>query len=135
MCQELPNQQRGVPYFLVVSVPRYFPERICWALSDDYTNASQGHVGIYKKKDLINLLESEGAKTWASHHAHSLHTPYWWLKCLVGPARNDSTLVNLYHCFLTWDIMKQPRFTKLLEYLLNPLLGKSTVVYLLKVKS
>jgi ubiquinone/menaquinone biosynthesis C-methylase UbiE len=34
---------------LVVSVPRYFPERICWALSDDYTNANQGHVRIYKK--------------------------------------------------------------------------------------
>ena len=35
---------------LVVSVPRYFPERICWALSDDYTNANQGHVRIYKKR-------------------------------------------------------------------------------------
>ncbi len=120
---------------LVVSVPRHFPERICWALSDDYTNANQGHVRIYKKKDLIDLLESEGAKTWATHHAHSLHTPYWWLKCLVGPTREDSTLVNLYHRFLTWDIMKQPLITQLLENLLNPLLGKSVVVYLRKAKS
>jgi ubiquinone/menaquinone biosynthesis C-methylase UbiE len=120
---------------LVVSVPRYFPERICWALSDDYTNANQGHVRIYKKKDLINLLESEGAKTWAAHHAHSLHTPYWWLKCLIGPTREDSVWVNLYHRFLTWDIMKQPFLTRFLETLLNPLLGKSAVVYLRKTKS
>jgi hypothetical protein len=120
---------------LVVSVPRYFPERVCWALSDDYTNANQGHIRIYKKKDLIHLLESEGAMTWATHHAHSLHTPYWWLKCIVGPMREDSTLVNLYHRFLTWDMMQKPWITHLLENLLNPLLGKSTVVYSRKSKS
>ncbi len=114
---------------LVVSVPRYFPERICWALSDDYTNANQGHLRIYKKKGLINLLESEGAKTWATHHAHSLHTPYWWLKCLVGPTRDDSGLVNRYHRFLTWDIVKRPKITRWLDNLLNPLYGKSLVVY------
>jgi hypothetical protein len=40
--------------------------------------------------------------------------------------------VNLYHRFLTWDIMKQPRGTRFLENLLNPILGKSLVVYLKK---
>ncbi len=35
---------------LVVSVPRYFPELICWAVSDDYRSASDGHIRIYKKK-------------------------------------------------------------------------------------
>ena len=90
---------------------------------------------IYKKKKLIALLESEGAKTWAILHAHSLHTPYWWLKCLVNPTNEDSAIVNLYHRFLTWDIMKQPWVTQLLKNLLNPLLGKSIVVYLRKEKS
>ncbi|UCH23870.1 MAG: class I SAM-dependent methyltransferase [Deltaproteobacteria bacterium] len=114
---------------LVVSVPRYLPERICWALSDDYTNANQGHVRIYKKKALSALLESEGAKIWSTRHAHSLHTPYWWLKCLVGPTREDSIPANLYHRFLMWDIMKRPKITRWLEDLLNPLIGKSLVVY------
>jgi len=67
---------------LVVSVPRYWPEHICWSLSDEYYNANQGHVRIYKKKDLITLFESSGVKKWACHFAHSLHTPYWWMKCL-----------------------------------------------------
>jgi ubiquinone/menaquinone biosynthesis C-methylase UbiE len=114
---------------LVVSVPRYLPERICWALSNDYIDANRGHVRIYKKKELINLLKREGAIPWAIHYAHSLHTPYWWLKCLTGPTRNDSGLTNLYHRFLTWDILKRPKITGWLEYLLNPLLGKSLVVY------
>ena len=119
---------------LVASVPRYWPERICWALSDEYYNANQGHVRIYKKKDLINLFESSGVKKWASHFAHSLHTPYWWLKCLVGPTRDDSSPVNLYNRFLTWDIMKKPRITRLIDYLLNPILGKSIVLYFKKTK-
>ena len=119
---------------VVVSVPRYLPERICWALSSDYHNANNGHIRIYKQKELIELLEMAGVKKWALHFAHSLHTPYWWLKCLVGPTRNDSSLVNLYHRFLVWGIMKRSRMTRWLEHLLNPLLGKSLVLYLRKGK-
>jgi len=119
---------------VVVSVPRYLPERICWALSADYHTANNGHVRIYKQKELIELLETAGVKKWAHHFAHSLHTPYWWLKCLVGPTRNDSWLVNLYHRFLVWGIMKRSRVVRWLEHLLNPLLGKSLVLYLRKGK-
>ena len=81
----------------------------------------------------LKILEDAGVEKWAMHCAHSLHTPFWWLKCLVGPNRSDSASVNLYRRFLTWDIMKQPRGTRLLENLLNPILGKSIVVYLRKV--
>ncbi len=120
---------------LAVSVPRYFPERICWAVSDEYRSASDGHIRIYKKKELTMLLEKSGVKQWAVHFAHSLHTPYWWLKCLSGPNRDDSMPVNLYHRFLVWDMMKQRWFSRSLEHLLNPLLGKSLVIYLRKVKN
>jgi 2-polyprenyl-3-methyl-5-hydroxy-6-metoxy-1,4-benzoquinol methylase len=119
-------------YNLVVSVPRYWPERICWALSDDYVNCERGHIRIYKSKALLALFYGFGLKKWAVHHAHSLHTPYWWLKCLQGPSRTDSPLVNLYHRFLTWDIMQKPRVTRILDRLLNPILGKSVVVYMRK---
>ncbi len=117
---------------LVASVPRSWPERICWALSQDYHTNRGGHVRIFKQSELIADLEKSGVKEWAVHFAHSLHTPYWWLKCLVGPNREDSIPVNLYHRFLTWDIMKQPRSTRFLENLLNPVLGKSVVIYLKK---
>jgi 2-polyprenyl-3-methyl-5-hydroxy-6-metoxy-1,4-benzoquinol methylase len=117
---------------LVVSVPRYLPERICWALSADYYRANGGHIRIYRKKDLVRRLEEAGARRWAAHFAHALHTPYWWLKCLVGPTREDSVPVNLYHRFLVWDIMKRPWMSRLLDYLLNPIIGKSIVLYLRK---
>lgn len=114
---------------LVVSVPRYLPERICWALSDDYSSANQGHVRIYRKKPLVVLLENCGVLHRNSHFAHSLHSPYWWLKCLVGPTRDDSALVKQYHRFLVWDMMEKPRLTGLLDRFLNPFIGKSLVLY------
>ena len=120
---------------LVVSVPRYLPERICWALSEEYYKANDGHLRIYKKRQLTNLLEKAGAKKWAVHFAHSLHTPFWWLKCLVGPTRDDSRLVNLYHSFLVWDMMNPTRIMRFLDNLLNPVLGKSLVIYLRKEKN
>ena len=45
---------------LVVSVPRYLPERICWALSEAYHNEKGGHIRIYRKNELIGLLEAQG---------------------------------------------------------------------------
>ncbi len=121
-------------HHLVLSVPRFWPERICWALSSQYANSNNGHIRIYRKKNLIALLQNCGVQPWALHYAHSLHAPYWWLKCVIGLTRTDSKLVNMYHRFLNWDMMKQPRATGLLERLLNPILGKSLVVYLKKEK-
>ncbi len=120
---------------LVVSVPRRLPERICWSLSKDYGHSNDGHIRIYRKDELTGLLEGAGVRKWATHYAHSLHTPYWWLKCLLGPTRDGLVLVNLYHGFLVWDMMKKVWITRLLDYLLNPLLGKSMVIYLRKEKN
>jgi SAM-dependent methyltransferase len=114
---------------LVVSVPRYGPERLCWTLSADYAAVEGGHVRIYRKAELLARLAGAGLKPRAAHYAHSLHTPYWWLKCLVGHRRKDSLIVNLYHRFLVWDLLKKPRLTSVLERILNPILGKSLVVY------
>jgi SAM-dependent methyltransferase len=117
---------------LVVSVPRCWPETICWMLSTDYHTAAGGHVRIFRPARLITELQNAGVQKWARHYAHSLHTPFWWLKCLLGPDREDARPVALYHRFLTWDMMKQPRSTRLLDNLLNPVLGKSIVLYFRK---
>ncbi len=114
---------------LAVSVPRHGPERLCWALSADYAATEGGHVRIYRKPALLAQLRRAGLKPRALHYAHSLHTPYWWLKCLVGPRRTDVRVVNLYHRFLVWDLLKKPRLTRAIERMLNPILGKSLVVY------
>lgn len=117
---------------MVISVPRFFPEWVCWRLSDEYHMANQGHIRIYRKKRLVAMFENLGLQLTGLHYAHSLHAPYWWLKCLVGPTREDSQPVNIYHRFLTWDIMQKPKLTRLLDRLFNPLFGKSLVLYFMK---
>lgn len=68
-----------------------------------------------------------------AHHAHALHTPYWWLRCLVGVSREDHPLVAAYHRFLVWDIVRSPRLTRAVDRVLCPVLGKSLVVYFVRL--
>lgn len=117
---------------LAVSVPRRWPEAICWRLSAEYRNTPGGHIRIYRKSELIALLSAAGARLRSSHFAHALHTPFWWLKCLRGPNREPAGLVAAYHRLLVWDLMRRPWITRFLERLLDPVLGKSTVLYLEK---
>ncbi len=113
---------------VAVTVPRYGPERICWALSDDYHANEGGHIRIYRAGVLRARLAAAGLVPGASHHAHALHAPYWWLKCAVGVQR-DSAAVRAYHRLLVWDLSKRPWLTRTAERLLDPLFGKSVVLY------
>ncbi len=117
---------------LVVSVPRRWPETICWSLSADYRAMPGGHIRIYRAAELLAAVERCGVKHWRTHYAHSLHTPYWWLKCLLGLQRDQLPPVRWYHRFLTWDMMQHPHLTRILDRWLNPLLGKSVVLYFRK---
>lgn len=117
---------------LVVSVPRYFSERICWMISPAYYNEKGGHIRIYKKKYLQKMLAGQGIKCWKINYKHALHAPYWWLKCLVGLKNETNFLIRYYKKFLEWDIMSKPRTVRIIEELLNPVIGKSIVFYLRK---
>lgn len=117
---------------LTISVPRYFPEKICWSLSENYYNCNGGHVRIYRKRQITSLFERYGLKKRCEHYAHSIHSPYWWLRCLVGPEKEESPAVSLYRRFLTWDIMEKPRLSRWIDRALNPFIGKSLVVYFRK---
>jgi len=114
---------------LAVTVPAWLPERICWRLSDDYHNIPGGHVRIYTRPELEVKLRRAGLAVGGHHHAHGLHSPYWWLKCAVGVGDDDHPLARAYHRMLVWDIMKHPAPTRLAERALNPLIGKSLVLY------
>ncbi|HUC57425.1 MAG TPA: methyltransferase domain-containing protein [Streptosporangiaceae bacterium] len=112
-----------------VTVPAWLPERVCWRLSDDYHNTPGGHVRIFTRRELITKLERAGLSVTGQHRAHGLHSPYWWLKCAVGVKNDDHPLARAYHQVLVWDIMRKPALTRLADQALNPLLGKSIVIY------
>ena len=115
-----------------ITVPAFLPERLCWALSSEYHQVPGGHVRIYTRVELEAKLARAGLEPRWHHHAHGLHSPYWWLKCAVGVGKDDHPLASAYHKMLVWDIMKGPRSTRVAERLLNPVIGKSLVVYAVK---
>jgi SAM-dependent methyltransferase len=111
---------------VAVTVPRFWPERVCWALSNDYHDVAGGHVRIYRGDVLAERLQRAGLVPNGSHHAHALHAPYWWLNCALG---KESLPSRTYHRMLVWDIMRKPLVTRVAEQVLNPVLGKSLVMY------
>jgi len=113
---------------VVVTVPRYGPERVCWALSDAYHANEGGHVRIYRGDVLRARLSAAGLVPGGQHHAHALHAPFWWLRCAVGVER-DNAAVRAYHRLLVWDLTERPWPTRFAERLLDPMVGKSLVVY------
>jgi 2-polyprenyl-3-methyl-5-hydroxy-6-metoxy-1,4-benzoquinol methylase len=117
---------------LAITVPRWLPERICWALSDEYHANKGGHIRIFKADELQDKVEAHGLTTTHRHHAHALHAPYWWLKCAVGVERDQHPLVRAYHRLLVWDMMKAPAATRLAERALDPVIGKSVALYFSK---
>ncbi len=117
---------------IAVTVPRWGPELVCWALSSAYHEVEGGHVRIYRGDELRRRLTRAGLTPVDSHHTHALHAPYWWLKCAVGVDDGDHPLVRAYHRLLVWDMVRQPWLTRALERALDPLVGKSLVLYLRK---
>ena len=101
-------------------------------LSKDYSKTPGGHIRIFRHNQLKNLGINNGLEYQSFHWAHGLHSPYWWLQCLFWKTRETSYIVKLYHRLLVWDLMKRPLFTKILETILQPLIGKSLVIYFKK---
>ncbi|CAN5868568.1 class I SAM-dependent methyltransferase [soil metagenome] len=119
----------------VPTVPRAWPERICWALApgkDGYADQPGGHVRIFHEPDLRKSISDLGFSYNGKHYAHALHSPYWWLKCAFWDRRDDHPLVKLYHRFLVWDLMDRPALTRVLEAIANPFAGKSVALYFRK---
>ena len=77
-----------------ITVPSWLPERICWALSTEYHEVPGGHVRIYTRAELEAKLARAGLRVGWHHHAHGLHSPYWWLKCAVGVHDDEHPLVQ-----------------------------------------
>jgi SAM-dependent methyltransferase len=116
------------------TVPAWFPETVNWKLSDEYhaPKSPGGHVRIYSRTELVAKLRTAGLTVDGFHRAHALHSPYWWLRCAVGPTNDDHKAVAAYRRLLEWEIVKQPRSARLAERVLSPVLGKSAVHYATK---
>jgi glycosyltransferase involved in cell wall biosynthesis len=116
---------------MAVTVPRWGPELLCWALSSAYHEVEAGTCGSTAATSSAPAERRRARSRSTAPHARAAQ-PYWWLKCAVGVDNGDHPLVKAYHRLLVWDMMKAPKITRLAERLLDPVVGKSLVVYLRK---
>jgi SAM-dependent methyltransferase len=114
---------------IAATVPTRWPERVSWAINWHYHDTPGGHVRIYRQHELELKLEQAGFFLRGSHHAHAFHSPYWWLKCAYGIDNTEAAPVRRYHAFLCGLIEHNPRWARVTERTLNPVLGKSVVLY------
>lgn len=115
------------------SVPASWPEKICWYLSKEYQNQPGGHLRIFNQNDLVDEIEGEGFKFLSSERFHSIHSPYWWLRCFFWNSQDANFLVKLYKKLLERHILKKPIILNQIDKLLNPILGKSFSMYFEKL--
>jgi len=114
---------------VAVTVPRAFPEWLCWRLCDEYPSTPGGHIRIFDPRDLRADMEHEGFIYRGRTFAHGLHSPYWWLQCAVWKTKDQNRLVRAYRRFLEWDILERPLLTRVLGKVADPVMGKSIALY------
>ena len=116
----------------LASVPAELPEKICWALSRDYQNQPGGHLRIFNKKCLIEDISQNDLQFEYSERFHSIHSAYWWLRCLFWKTQDSNILIKLYKKVLERHILKKPLLIDQIDKILNPVLGKSIALYFIK---
>ncbi len=114
---------------LAVTVPSFLPEFVNWGISKEYHSAKGGHIRIYTRMELKELVERAGFTILGFDKVHSIHSPYWWLKCLAGVNTKDNPLVNRFEELLVKDMFTPIPWLRRLERLANPMLGKSQVIF------
>ena len=116
----------------LASVPAEFPEKICWLLSEAYQNQPGGHLRIFKKNELIKEIAEHNFTFESSQRFHSIHSAYWWLRCLFWKSQESNIIIKGYKKILERHILKKPFFLDLIDRIFNPILGKSIAFYFVK---
>ena len=129
--QEIHRVLKPGGYFLV-SVPSFLPEKICWMLSKEYQNMPGGHVRIFKKSNILKVMQDHNFSFIQSEKYHAFHSAYWWLRCIFWKTQENNFLVKVYKKILERHILKNTPIMDVIEKLLNPILGKSISFYFKK---
>ena len=117
---------------VAVTVPRWLPETdLLGAVGRVPRGRGRARPHLHAATSWSASWRGAGLTHDGTHHAHGLHSPYWWLKCAVGVRQRRAPAgpgvppaAGLGHHEAAAGRPGSP------SRLLNPLIGKSLVVYL-----
>jgi SAM-dependent methyltransferase len=116
---------------IAITVPTTLTERMYKKLSHEYFRTPGGHIRIVNPKVLAACMEENKLRVYAVSFAHSFHTPYWMLRCLVGLPDEKARIPTAYRKFLHLSLFSRP--LRIIEKVLNYFFPKSIVLYAQKI--
>ena len=81
------------------------------------------------KSEFLNEIKERGFKFLSSEKFHSIHSPYWWLRCFFWNTQDKNLIVKIYKKILERHILKKPLLLDYIDKILNPIMGKSFSMY------
>jgi SAM-dependent methyltransferase len=119
---------------MAVTVPTRWPERVCWALDHHYHDTPGGHVRIYRQHELEG---SSRLRTVAARLAPRARAALAVLVAQVRGGHRPPRHAVAVTSTTTSRVPdhQAPRWLETVDRALNPVLGKSLVVYTQKVSN
>ncbi len=115
---------------LAVSVPDEFSEKIFWRLSKNYRTHAGGHVRIYERARIVELMRQAGLAPFAVRYRHSLETLYWLSHVAFwSDWGKQGPITRVFRRVLDSQTTRQSRIVTALDDIGNRILPKSIVVY------
>lgn len=115
---------------LCVSVPDEFSEKIFWKLSKNYRTHAGGHVRIYRRPQIVQLLRNAGLEPYAVRYRHSLETAYWLSHVAFwSDWGKQGPITSVFRRVLDSQQTRKSRIVSALDDVGNRILPKSIVVY------
>lgn len=115
---------------LVISVPDEYSERLLWKLSPRYRDTPGGHVRIYKRKEIADLMAETGVEPFATQFRHSLETMRWLVHSVIDSEwGKPGSITKGIRWLLDTPSHRNWRLLAGWDFLGNRLLPKSVVVY------
>lgn len=115
---------------LAVSVPDFYTESLLWRLSPRYRSIPGGHVRVYTRRRIRELLRCGGLRPYAVRYRHSLESLYWLVAAFSGgDLARPAALVRSLRGFLDSATSRGSKLIDWIDRVGNNLLPKSIVVY------
>lgn len=116
-----------------VTIPTAITERFYLHLTAEYFESPGGHIRIFKPRELACAMADAGLRVEGAGFAHSLHSPYWILRSILGLHDEAPRPTRAYRKFLMRASLS-PVWTRI-EHMLDRVWPKSLVLYGTRVAS
>jgi SAM-dependent methyltransferase len=118
---------------LGLTIPTAITEHVYLRLTREYFESPGGHIRIFRPRELALAMSCAGLRVTGLSFAHSLHSPYWAIRSVLGLHDEVAAPTRAYRKFLIRAT--HSRIWNQVERILDWVWPKSLVLYGTRVAS